>query len=167
MGLLSELSIIPQGDHEHWCWASVTAGICQFLEKRPYSLEDVAVKVLGPGCDAQPTPLLCDIGWPLDRALTKEGHLAEPPKRTMTFKELQYQIDTLQKPVAIEITFQSAFGELPHACLIKGCLEVEGSEEVVLLDPSKAVAGESQLSVSDLLSGATLGVPWTDSYITT
>jgi hypothetical protein len=167
MGLLSDLSIVPQGEHEHWCWASVTAGVCQFLEKRPYSLENVVVKVLDDTtCGDQPTPLLCDIGWPLDQALSKVGHLKQPLNRTMTFQELQNEIDTLQKPVAIEIIFQSAFGELPHACLIKGCVEADGTEEVVLLDPSKAINGESQLSVSDLLSGATLGAPWTNSYVT-
>src|ERR1035438_953034 len=164
MGILSGLSIIPQGDHDHWCWASVTQGICQFLEKRPYSLEAVVVKVFDDtSCAEQPTPALCDIAWSLNRALTKVGHLTASLNRTMTFQELQNQIDTLEKPVAIEITFPSAFGDLPHACLIKGCLVVEGNQEVVLLDPSKAVNGESQLSFSDLTSGATLGAPWTDS----
>lgn len=167
MGSLRELSIIPQGDHANWCWASVTAGICQFLDKRSYTLEEIVVMCLGDNsCVDKPTPLTCDIGWPLENALASVKHLAQQLHGTMTFQELQRQIDVMQMPVAIEITFPSAFGDVVHGCLIKGCLVVDGSEEIILLDPSKAATGESQLSVADLLSGVVLGAPWTDTYTT-
>jgi hypothetical protein len=130
-------------------------------------MEQVVVTCLGDGaCGNQPTPPACDVGIPVNEALTAVGHFGQEMNRTMSFAELQRQIDDLSLPVAVEVTFSSPVGDIVHACLIKGCLLVDGSEEIVLLDPSNSSTGESQLSLDDFLSGAVLGGPWTDSFTT-
>ena len=119
-----------------------------------------------PGCGATPTPEACDIPYPLEWALDAMKHLKDA-LGVMSFAEIQQEIDSARRPVAICIVFNGPLGPTNHYCLIKGCDVISGTSHVTVLDPSPINAPESHIPLEDLSSGIALGGAWTQSFTVT
>jgi hypothetical protein len=159
---LDALTIIPQGSHEEWCWASITAGISQFIEGRAYTLNDVAEKVL-PNCDGQGNPA-CEIPWPLADALDAMQHLDYAAAGSVALASIQQAITQQRRPVAIGITYSTTLGDVLHYCVIKGCGASNADDQLIILNPKLPDPCEYHLSYSDLQAGVLLQAIWTDSF---
>jgi hypothetical protein len=159
---LPTLSITPQGDHEEWCWASVTAGISQLLDNRAYSLIDI-VQLVVPTCSGNGDPA-CEIPWPLADSLNTMHHLDHSAGGGIRFSDIQQAIKEKHLPVAIGITYSTEEGAILHYCVIKGCSVDDDNMDLLLLNPALAVPCEYRLSYDDLTEGSNLNAAWTDSF---
>lgn len=160
MSILSNVTIPSQGNFKYLCWASITIGVCVSFGDPCRTLRDVAMKCLDQ-CGGDMTSILCDLPCPLEDSLSEYGHPAQLTGRRLEFTELQQQIDTLSRPVPILISYDT----VDHCCLIKGCIVIEGVEQVVLLNPSDAPPSDIYIRFDALTNSAPLGAPWTDTYI--
>lgn len=159
MSILSNVTIPSQGNFRYLCWASVTIGVCTSFNDPPRTLREVATKCLS-RCDGDMTSTFCDLPCPLEDSLSEYGHAAKLAGRQLQFGELQQQIDTLSRPVPILLHYNS----VDHCCLLKGCLVVEGVEQVVLLNPSDASPVNTYIRFDALAKSSPLGAPWSDTY---
>ena len=158
---LDNLTIETQGTHEEWCWASVTAGVSQFLDKRPYTIDAIVQSVV-PGCGGDGDPM-CDIPWPLEDALSAMHHLDHHVTGPISYLALQQALIDLNRPVAIGITFSTRLGTILHYCLVAGCSD-DGSNELMLLNPALPDPCEYSISYADLVQGSVLDAVWTSSF---
>lgn len=158
---LANLSMETQGDHEDWCWASVTAAVSNFLDRQQYSIEDIAQQIL-PGCD-ETGGAACEIPWPLESALSTMNHLDRSISGTIPFPNIQHDLIDLGLPVAIGITYTTDMGTILHYCLIANC-SVDGTNELLLLNPALPDPCEYSISYGDLVQGDVMNAVWTDSF---
>ena len=165
MGLLDHVTMERQ-KNDQWCWAAVTSSVFKALQNAPITQEAVVCQVLNnPACSLQPTPTECDQPFLLDIALPQICQCAVTVQGVLPFSDLQDQIDKLNRPVAIGLALSTPLGSVIHYCLLKGCDDTTGQQEVIMLDPAHMAAGESHISYSDLCDGAVLGAVWTQSFL--
>jgi len=150
---------------QEWCWAAVTSGIARFVGAGTPSQEDVVCTMLKNGdCRDTPTPDRCNVPFALDRALAKMCGRSVSIRRVIPFPDIQQQIDELGQPVPIAIEFPESLGVL-HYCILTGCAEVTGKQEVVLLDPAHPGGGAIHIAYEDLVSSVALHASWRQSMI--
>jgi hypothetical protein len=163
MAVLGDLILEPQKS-TNWCWAAVTLAICRFLGDTGLTQEGIVCTTLGDNtCSLTPTPSQCNIPFPLETVLDRMRHF-DSIAGVLPFDDLRREIDEKRHPIAISLLFVTDLGVNTHYCLIKGCEVAGGVEEITLLDPSPATAGESQIPYQDLCSGSILGAPWAQSF---
>jgi hypothetical protein len=163
MADLDKVVVEPQ-HQKQWCWAAVTLGVCRYFGDTASTQESIVSQTLqNPDCATTPDSEACNIPFPLEFALDAMLHL-DGQTGVLSFDDVQRQIDTLARPVAIGILFTGPLGQTNHYCLIKGCAAIGGTPHVTVLDPSPASGRESHVSYDDLCSGLTLGGPWTQSF---
>ncbi len=75
--------------------------------------------------------------------------------------DLQTQIDSLKRPVPVIMRYSFTY----HACLIKGCIVVEGVPHIILLNPSDAVPSDKCYEFDSFRDGSAMGAMWDDSYL--
>jgi Papain-like cysteine protease AvrRpt2 len=184
MGYLpGAVSVEPQTSlHPYWCWASVTAAVWSYYEGVPWTMPEVVVLVLQPDCSGQFTSDQGGVYWDLSDALALDNpgcpnaahnHLAQQAYGQVAFADLQNQIDNLQRPVCVAVTFETAPGQTVHYCLVNGIFEQEGEQWISLLDPGAISPGEQRLTFPDFVSGAALlpssatyPATWSDTFYT-
>lgn len=165
MSVLNNVNMEKQ-KNDQWCWAAVTSSVFHALQNSSISQENVVCQMLiNEDCRSSPTPDICNVPFPLEAAIKKICKCAVGMGRVLSFAQIQAQIDNARRPLPIGITFSTQFGSVLHYCLIKGCNTVNGSQEVIVLDPAHADAGESHISYAALCDGSAIGAPWTDSFV--
>ena len=155
-------SVVIQHQHQdQWCWAAVTQAVCQYFGNVT-TQEDIVSRTLNnPGCISAPGS--CDSPFPLRFALQALGRF-DDQNGVLSFADIQQQIDTLARPLAITVSFNGPLGETSHYCLIKGCSTVGGLSQITVLDPAPENGAESRIAYDDLCSGVTMGGSWTESF---
>jgi Papain-like cysteine protease AvrRpt2 len=165
MGVLAQVTM-EQQKNDQWCWAAVTGSVFNFLQNASITQEEVVCRVLNnPACSTQPTPSECDRPSLLDIALPQICPCNLSTQGVLPFSDLQDQIDNHSHPVPIALEFATRLGSVVHYCLIKGCNEAAGGQEIILLDPAHMNAGECHISYVDLCDGAVLGATWIQSFV--
>jgi hypothetical protein len=146
--------------HPHWCWASVAASVWTYFEKVPWTMDQVVVLALQPDCTGTFTASQGEMEWPLENVLSlnnpccpndQHNHMAVPPMGPVGFADLQNQIDSLQRPVCVAVTF--AAQSLTHFCVINGVFMLGGEAWISLLDPAGVPPGEQRMSFASFNSG--------------
>jgi hypothetical protein len=168
--------------HPHWCWASVAASVWTYFEKVPWTMEQVVVLALQPDCTGTFTASQGEIEWQLEDVLSlnnarcsdnndQHDHMAVPPMGLVGFDDLQEQIDTLQRPVCVAVTF--AAQSLTHFCVINDVFMLGGEPWISLLDPAGVPPGEQRMSFASFNSGkltldsdAAYPAVWSKTYYT-
>jgi len=185
MGFLQDpISVEPQTSaHPYWCWASITAAVWTFFEKVTWTMPQVVVLALQPDCSGQFQAEQGEHEWPLASALsldnqaclnTAHNHLAsDGTLGPVDFTDLGTQIDSLQSPVCVALTFATPVEQSTHYCLINGVFMQDGEPWISLLDPAGIPPGEQRMAFSDLASGtvtlessAAFPAAWTDTFYT-
>jgi hypothetical protein len=161
MSVLSSVSIPSQGSSTNLCWAAVTIGVCASLGDPRRSLSAVATKFL-PGCQGDLTTDACDRTYDVDAAITGYGHNAVSTGGQLGLAALQRQIDELKRPIPVIMLYPFT----NHACLIKGCVVINGAPQIVLLNPSDAAPSDIYYDFVAFQDGTAItGVKWIDSYL--
>lgn len=100
-------------------------------------------------------------------------HLAMQASGQVGFADLQNQIDVLQHPVCVEVTFDTTDGQALHYCVINGVFVQDGEPWVSILDPGSISPGEKRMPFSDFASGKIIlqsdtlyPATWTDTFYT-
>jgi hypothetical protein len=149
---------------DQWCWAAVTSCVCQTLNNQTISQEDIVCQMLAnQTCSTKPVPSDCDVPIPLENPLKAICNCTVDFKVTLTYEQIQDQIDTAGRPIPIGLQFTAPGQTVLHYCLIKGCNTTNGSNEVVILDP--AHDGESNVPYNNLVDGSALAAQWIESFI--
>jgi len=164
MGVLNQVTM-EQQRNEKWCWAAVTSSVFRALKQTPISQAQVVCQVLNnPNCRLEPTPDECNKVFLLDVALQEVCECnVNVVENTLDFADLQNQVDSQSRPVPITLRFN---GGVFHYCLIKGCNDAGGLQEVILLDPAHLNGGETHIPYADLCDGAVLGgATWVQSFV--
>jgi hypothetical protein len=161
---VSVLNITMDTQHaDQWCWAAVTSSVCQALNNQTISQEDIVCQMLhNQTCGIKPVSSDCDVPIPLENPLKAICHCAVGFKAKLTYEQIQDQIDAAGRPIPIGLQFPPPNQTVLHYCLIKGCISLNGNNEVVILDPKN---GESNVPYDGLLDGSALAADWMESFI--
>ena len=146
-------------------------------------MPQVVVLVLQPDCSGQFEAVQGEYEWPLASALSLDNpscpnlahnHLAPGGTQgPVGFPDLQNQIDSLQRPVCVGLTFETSAEQLTHYCLINAVFMQDGESWISLLDPAGIPPGEQRMAFSDFASGTmtldsstAFPATWTDTFYT-
>lgn len=160
MGVLQNVTIPSQGTSSNLCWAAVTIGVCASLGDPRRSLRDVATKFLA-DCQGDLSTDVCNQTFDLDRAIKGYGHQVAEMGGQLDLDSLLHQLDELRRPVPVIMSYPFT----NHACLIKGCVKVDGTQHVVLLNPSDAVPSDKYFDFDMFRDGCAMDAQWIDSYL--
>jgi hypothetical protein len=124
--------VVPEQDHEKWCWAAVCTGVIAFYAQ--IDLFDqcrTASQIFNTDCCLNPSG--CDSATFLDIALDHLHHFGNPSP-DFDFTILDQEINQLGHPVCALIDFGSNVG---HFVVIKQCYTGDdGVQYVGVVDPA-------------------------------
>jgi hypothetical protein len=186
MGYLNKpISVEAQtAAHPHWCWASVTAAVWNYFEGAAFTMAQVVVLVLQPDCSGLFTADQGEHEWDLASALAMDNPGCPKPPHNhfaangeangqVAFEDLQHQVDDLQRPVCVALTFDTSGGQLSHYCVINGVFMQDGEPWISLLDPAGVPPGQQAMSFAAFNSGkltldsdAAYPAVWSDTFYT-
>jgi hypothetical protein len=144
----------------NWCWAATSTSVSVFYSSlSPWTQCKVANGELGySNCCNSPVPSPCNVGWYLDKALTRTENLVTVTGPA-TFDQVRSEIQA-GRPVGARIGWSGGGG---HFMCIYGCDTIGGTEYFDIDDP---IFGKNQPTVATFSSSYQGSGSWTHTYYT-
>jgi hypothetical protein len=164
-----DFSIEPQ---DQWCWAAVAISICRFCGDQRWAKQcDLVNEIFAPirgsdDCCQDGKSTNCNMPWALDIVLNNAKHLVQPTRGVVTFDDIDQQLTTHQKPIAIRLMLSDLV--TAHFIVVIGSAQTaDGTQWVRVADPSTSTDNIHTIPYSALLNNYRPGAVWDQSYFTT